>query len=49
MYILGEHELAFEESFPSDYFRPIKAIWQDRGVKAVIKKGNEYTLHDNLA
>jgi guanine nucleotide-binding protein subunit alpha len=49
MYILGENELNSEESFPPDYLGPIKAIWHDKGVNEVIKKGNEYALHDNLA
>ncbi|TQS33135.1 hypothetical protein Golomagni_06529 [Golovinomyces magnicellulatus] len=48
-HILVEHEISPEEKLPQDYLEPIKALWQDKGVKAAIAKGNEYALHDNLA
>lgn len=48
-HILVENEIGLEEKLPQDYFEPIKALWQDSGVKAAIAKGNEYALHDNLA
>ncbi|EQK97639.1 hypothetical protein G6O67_004666 [Ophiocordyceps sinensis] len=48
-HLLLEREVGLQESLPRDYVEPIKALWQDSGVKAVIAKGNEYALHDNLA
>ncbi|POR32603.1 Guanine nucleotide-binding protein alpha-2 subunit [Tolypocladium paradoxum] len=48
-HILVENEIGLEEMLPQDYVEPIKALWQDSGVKAAIAKGNEYALHDNLA
>lgn len=48
-HILVEREIGLEEALPQDYCEPIKALWQDRGVRAAIAKGNEYALHDNLA
>lgn len=48
-HILVDREIGREESLPRDYFEPIRALWQDSGVKAAIAKGNEYALHDNLA
>ena len=46
--ILAECEISPEDRLPPDYLVPIKALWQDEGVKAAIAKGNEYALHDNL-
>ncbi|KEY66085.1 hypothetical protein S7711_09205 [Stachybotrys chartarum IBT 7711] len=43
-----ERELSLHEKLPQDYLAPIKALWQDKGVKAAIAKGNEYALHDNV-
>ncbi|PHH67457.1 hypothetical protein CDD81_71 [Ophiocordyceps australis] len=48
-HVLVERDIALEESLPRDLLEPIKALWQDSGVKAAIAKGNEYALHDNLA
>ncbi len=48
-HILVEREVGLQESLPRDYVEPIKALWQDSGVRAVMAKGNEYALHDNLA
>ena len=48
-HILVEHEISPEAKLPQDYLEPIKALWQDSGVKKAIAKGNEYALHDNLA
>ncbi|PNY23627.1 Guanine nucleotide-binding protein alpha-2 subunit [Tolypocladium capitatum] len=48
-HILVDNEVSLEEKLPQDYFEPIKALWQDGGVKAAMSKGNEYALHDNLA
>ncbi|UNI15801.1 G-Protein alpha subunit [Purpureocillium takamizusanense] len=47
-HILVEREVGLEERLPQDYFEPIKALWNDSGVKSAIAKGNEYALHDNL-
>ncbi|GAO15188.1 uncharacterized protein UV8b_04647 [Ustilaginoidea virens] len=48
-HILVELEISPEDKLPQDYLEPIKALWQDHGVKQAIAKGNEYALHDNLA
>ncbi|KAK2609286.1 G-Protein alpha subunit [Conoideocrella luteorostrata] len=48
-HILVELEIGQEDKLPQDYLEPIKALWQDSGVKQAIAKGNEYALHDNLA
>lgn len=48
-HILVEHEISPEDKLPQDYLEPIKALWQDSGVRKAIAKGNEYALHDNLA
>ncbi|CAH0059157.1 unnamed protein product [Clonostachys solani] len=47
--VLVEREIGLEERMPLDYLEPVKALWQDAGVKAAIAKGNEYALHDNLS
>jgi guanine nucleotide-binding protein subunit alpha len=47
-HVLVEREISAEEPLPTEYLDPIKALWQDDGVKAAIAKGNEYALHDNL-
>ncbi|KAK5987524.1 Guanine nucleotide-binding protein alpha-2 subunit [Cladobotryum mycophilum] len=47
-HILVEYEISPDGRLPEDYLDPIKALWQDSGVKAAIGKGNEYALHDNL-
>ncbi|VUC20234.1 unnamed protein product [Clonostachys rosea] len=47
--VLIEREIGLEERMPLDYLEPVKALWQDAGVKAAIAKGNEYALHDNLS
>lgn len=47
--VLVEREISAEEPMPADYLEPVKALWQDGGVKSAIAKGNEYALHDNLA
>ncbi|TWU77769.1 hypothetical protein ED733_008667 [Metarhizium rileyi] len=46
---LTKKELGDKERFPPDYFDSIKALWRDTGVKAAVKKCNEFALHDNLA
>ncbi|KJZ78737.1 Guanine nucleotide-binding protein alpha-2 subunit [Hirsutella minnesotensis 3608] len=48
-HILVEREVGLHESLPRDYIEPIKTLWRDSGVRAVMAKGNEYALHDNLA
>uniref|UniRef100_A0A8H7KB39 Uncharacterized protein n=1 Tax=Bionectria ochroleuca TaxID=29856 RepID=A0A8H7KB39_BIOOC len=40
--VLIEREIGLEERMPLDYLEPVKALWQDAGVKAAIAKGNEY-------
>ncbi|ODA83745.1 hypothetical protein RJ55_02260 [Drechmeria coniospora] len=46
--ILVDNEIGLEDSLPRHYFDPLQALWQDKGVKAAMAKGNEYALHDNL-
>ncbi|KAF4122664.1 guanine nucleotide-binding protein subunit alpha, other [Geosmithia morbida] len=46
--LLVDREICSEERMPSEYLDPIKALWEDGGVKTAISKGNEYALHDNL-
>ena len=41
-------EISVNDQMPADYAVMIKSIWQDESVKQVIKRGNEYALHDNL-
>ena len=48
-HILGDREIGAEEPLPADYLEPVKALWQDEGIRQTITKGNEYALHDNLA
>lgn len=48
-HILVEREISTDEKMPVDYLAPVKALWEDGGVKAAIAKGNEYALHDNLS
>lgn len=48
-HILVDHEISPEEKMPHGFLEPIKTLWEDKGVKAAIAKGNEYALHDNLA
>jgi guanine nucleotide-binding protein subunit alpha len=46
--VLVEREISPNDTLPAEYLAPIKALWQDEGVRAAIAKGNEYALHDNL-
>ncbi|KAK4089947.1 guanine nucleotide-binding protein alpha-2 subunit [Purpureocillium lilacinum] len=46
--ILEKREVGPEDRFPQDLIDPIKALWQDAGVKAAFSKGCEYALHDNV-
>jgi guanine nucleotide-binding protein subunit alpha len=48
-HVLVEQEIHPNEPFPQDFLEPIKALWQDEGVRKAIDKGNEYALHDNLS
>jgi guanine nucleotide-binding protein subunit alpha len=48
-HILVDTEISANEPLPPDFLDPIKALWQDGGVKRAMRKGNEYALHDNLA
>lgn len=48
-HILEEHDAHLEDDFPRGYLNPIKALWQDSGVGAAVRKGNEYGLDENLA
>ncbi|KAJ6437060.1 guanine nucleotide-binding protein alpha-2 subunit [Purpureocillium lavendulum] len=41
-------ELGPDGKFPQDMAGPIKALWQDTGVKAAFSKGSEYALQDNM-
>lgn len=46
--LLVEREISVGDSMPAEYLQPVKALWEDRGIKMAIAKGNEYALHDNL-
>ncbi|PKS07835.1 hypothetical protein jhhlp_006443 [Lomentospora prolificans] len=48
-HILVEQEIHPNDPLPQDFLDPIKALWQDEGVRKAIEKGNEFALHDNLA
>lgn len=48
-HILVEQEIHPNDPLPQDFLDPIKALWQDEGVRRAIEKGNEFALHDNLA
>ena len=47
-YIMVDYEISANQPLPADFLEPIKALWQDGGVRQAIAKGNEYALHDNL-
>ncbi|UNI15378.1 G-Protein alpha subunit [Purpureocillium takamizusanense] len=46
--VLEKREIGPEDQFPQDLVDPIKALWQDAGVKTAFLKGCEYALHDNV-
>ena len=46
--ILVEYEIGVHDAFPDGYLAPVKTLWKDEGVQQVIRKGNEFALHDNL-
>lgn len=46
--VLVDHDLGPKEPLPTEYLRPFKGLWSDKGVQKAIEKGNEYALHDNL-
>ncbi|SPN97445.1 probable G protein alpha chain [Cephalotrichum gorgonifer] len=48
-HIMVEQETSPNAPLPIDFLGPIKALWQDQGVRKAMEKGNEYALHDNLA
>lgn len=48
-HILVQREIDLEDRLPQDYLEPIKALWQDRGVRNAIVISNKYAIHDNLA
>jgi guanine nucleotide-binding protein subunit alpha, other len=48
-HIVAQRRISAKEKMPTSYLEPVKALWDDSGVKAAIAKGNEYALHENLA
>lgn len=46
--LLEDNEINSQDPLPQEYLEPVKALWNDGGVKQAIEKGNEYALHDNL-
>jgi hypothetical protein len=35
--------------FLVEYLAPFKSLWADQGVQRVVKRGNEFALHDNMS
>jgi hypothetical protein len=36
------------ESFPLDYYVPLKALWEHENIQKALEKGNTLALHDNI-
>jgi len=47
--IFLDRKLAIDEQLPVEYITPFKSLWADQAVQSVIKRGNEFALHDNLS
>jgi len=42
-------KLTIDEQLPVEYLTPFKCLWADQAVQTVVKRGNEFALHDNLS
>ena len=43
------HELGLDEPMPAELLPVFLSLWRDKGVQLAIRKGHEYSLHDNLS
>ncbi|PWN95682.1 putative Gpa2-guanine nucleotide-binding protein alpha-2 subunit [Tilletiopsis washingtonensis] len=41
-------DIAEEEPFPANYFEPLRLLWNDAGVQAAHRRGNEAAVPENL-
>lgn len=48
-FIFLNRKLTIDEQLPVEYLKPFKCLWVDQSVQSVIKRGNEFALHDNLS
>ncbi|EME49409.1 G protein alpha-like subunit [Dothistroma septosporum NZE10] len=46
--VAADPDIGADEAMPLDCLNAFRSLWEDQGVQAAIKKGNEYALHDNL-
>ena len=41
-------DIAEEEPFPTSYYEPLRLLWNDAGVQAVFRRGNEAAVPENM-
>ena len=41
-------DIAEGEPFPENYFEPLRLLWNDKGIQAVVARSNEAALPENL-
>lgn len=46
---MKDRELGRGEFFPREYLPAFRSLWEDKGVRVAVGRGNEFALHDNLA